>query len=471
MGETTEDRVNVVLIVTDDQGPWAVPWRMPELVMPHLQQLADEGLVLDEAHCASPVCSPSRASMLTGRMPSAHGVHDWITASAGSVSETFIDGQPSLAVTLAESGYHCAMIGKWHLGDARHAAAGYTTWYAHRAGGGPYVGAPIWRDGEPAAEERHFTEAVGDEAVAFLDSVAGVQPFFLHINFTAPHDPWLDQHPERLTSLYAGTDFPSVPTPPEHEWFAPRRPDFAEAIADRHEAVAGYCASLTAVDEQLARVRRALDEHGVADRTVVIFTSDNGYALGHHGIWGKGNGTVPTNMWHSSVSVPFVLHDPTRVLPAASAEPWSTVGMFDTVCDATGVTRPDDPWRAGQSLYAALESGEPGEVAVLDEYGSGRMVRVGPWKLITRPDGPDELYDLADDPGETRNLIHEREQSYRIAELRRRLDDRFAALSRVGFDAGRRHVAGFGQRVPVAHGRSDAETYVQSPDDSYDLIP
>jgi len=468
-GTSEVSGVNVVLIVTDDQGSWAVPWNMPELVMPELQRLAEEGTVLHEAHCASPVCSPSRASMLTGRMPSAHGVHDWIVATDFSSPGGFLSGQPSIAQTLADSGYICAMIGKWHLGDSRDVAPGYSRWYAHRAGGGRYVGAPIWRDGKPAAEPRHFTQAVGDEALAFLEEEAGVRPFFLHMNFTAPHDPWFDQHPERLTGLYEATDFPSVPAPPEHEWFAERREDFHDAIADRRGALVGYCASLTGVDEQIGRVRRALDEHGIADRTVIIVTSDNGYACGHHGIWGKGNGTIPTNMWNSSVRVPFVLHDPTRSLPAHFTRPWSTVGVYDTICDATGLVRPADGSRAGHSLYAALESDDPGEVVILDEYGSGRMIRVGDWKLITRPGGPNELFDLAADPGEECNLIDEVAQSDRVSEMRCLLQKRFAALSLPMYDAARRHVAGFGQRLPVDRGLSDNETYVQ--DRSSGLTP
>lgn len=452
--------VNVVLVVTDDQGGWAVPWRMPELVMPELQRLADEGTVLNEAHCASPVCSPARASLVTGRMPSAHGVHDWITErTADEPLRDFLDDQPALAATLADAGYTCAMVGKWHLGDAATPAPGYSTWYAHQSGGGPYTGAPVWRDGEPVIEPRHFTEAVGDEAVAFLDGVDEGQPFFLHVNFTAPHDPWFEQHPARLTDLYADTDFPSVPAPSEHPWFAARRDSFSRALGDRVGALTGYCASLTGVDEQLGRIRRALAARGVAGRTVVIFTADNGYACGHHGMWGKGNGTVPLNLWNDSVRVPFVIADPTRTMPDRVDRLWSTAGVFETVCDATGVDPGTDPWRAGRSLYRELEADHDGEVVILDEYGAARMIRRGAWKFIGRPGGPDELYDLASDPGEERNLAGDPAQHERVTELHRGLDAHFAGLVRDGYDARHRAITGFGQHLPVRDGRDDATTY------------
>lgn len=176
---------------------------------------------------------------------------------------------------------------------------------------------------------------------------------------------------------------------------------------------------------------------------------------------GKGNGTIPTNLWQPSVSVPFVLFDPTRTLPDHFTEPWSTVGIFDTVCEAVGAARPGDRWRAGESLYSALASANPGEVAILDEYGAGRMIRIGSWKLITRPGGPDELYDLASDPHEEHNLVDDPDHRARMQQMRVRLDEQFAPLTRPVYDAAHRDVTGFGQVLPVALGCSDAETYAR----------
>lgn len=106
------ERPNIVVVLTDDQGRSAMPHRMDELVMPNLEDLLDDSLELDQFYCASPVCSPARATLLTGRMPSAHGVHDWIVGNEPSSSDAhYLEGQPTTPEVLAEAGYECAMSG------------------------------------------------------------------------------------------------------------------------------------------------------------------------------------------------------------------------------------------------------------------------------------------------------------------------------------------------------------------------
>ncbi len=164
---------------TDDQGPWAVPWNMPKLHMPQLAKLAQEGTRFDSFYCASPVCSPAKASLLTGRMPSAHGVHDFLTGTnhPRAYPDTFLESQLTFPQVLASGGYDCAMIGKWHVGDSQTLAPGFNHWFAHRFGGGPYYHAPIWdEDGNPTTEPRYFTEAIAEEAEAYLDGHAPPSP-------------------------------------------------------------------------------------------------------------------------------------------------------------------------------------------------------------------------------------------------------------------------------------------------------
>src|SRR5699024_894894 len=162
---STSDRPNVVVVMTDDQGPWAMPNRMPELRMPHLQAMLDESLEFTHAYCASPVCSPARASITTGRPPSAHGGHDWLAGARhpDAHPDRYLAGQPTTAEVLAAGGYQCGLSGKWHVGDSRWPAPGMEYWYAHRFGGGPYFDAPVWRDGEPVDEPRYLTDAITDQ--------------------------------------------------------------------------------------------------------------------------------------------------------------------------------------------------------------------------------------------------------------------------------------------------------------------
>jgi choline-sulfatase len=463
-------RLNFVVILTDDQGRWAMPHRMPELVMPNLQQFLMESLELDQMYCASPVCSPSRASMLTGRMPSAHGVHDWLIGDRhpGAFPDRYLEGQPTTPEVLERAGYQCALSGKWHVGDSRWPAPGFSFWYAHRYGGGPYYNAPIWRDGEPMEEPTYFTEAVAHNAVEFLSTRDRRRPFYLQVNFTAPHHPWIDNHPRELVELYAGTGFPSVPREDPHPWVAPRQKDFAAAFAEPHPHLAGYCASLTAVDAALGRIRAVLDEQSIADQTVVIYLSDNGFSCGHHGVWGKGNGTLPLNFWDNSVRVPCVVHLPGGARGVSDAL-LSTVSMHRTICDLAQVEAPADDWHSGESFARVLWDGNAaGEefVFVTSEYGGARMITDGRVKLVERLNGPGEFYDLGTDPGERSNRFGDQSLRTQQEHLSRLLSERFSADTRPGASGWHRPVTGFGQIHPVSRGLPGSMSYAQGPDDS-----
>ncbi len=459
-------RPNFVVIVTDDQGRWAMPHRMPELVMPNMERLLDDSLELDQMYCASPVCSPSRASMLTGRMPSAHGVHDWLIGGRhpDAHPDRYLEGQPTTPEVLERAGYQCALSGKWHVGHSQWPAPGFEFWYAHRYGGGPYYGAPIWRDGEPAEEPRYFTDAVADSALDFLASRDRERPFYLQVNFTAPHDPWIDNHPPELVGLYGDTDFPSVPREQPHPWVEARRVDFAAAFADPHRHLAGYCASLTAVDTALGRIRAMLDDQHIAGDTVVVYLSDNGFSCGHHGIWGKGNGTRPLNFWDNSVRVPCIVHLPGGATGTSNAL-LSSVSLHRTICELAGVEVPDDAWGAGSSFATLLrEGGDDGEefVLVTSEYGGARMITDGRLKLVERFDGPGELYDLQIDPDERRNLFDDPARSADRTRLSGWLTERFDAETRPGTSGWDRPVTGFGQIQPVSRGIPAERSYAQS---------
>ncbi len=466
-------RPNFVVVLTDDQGPWATPWEMPELRMPRLQALAAESLRFDRFYTASPVCSPARASLLTGRIPSAHGVHDWLVGerSPDAFPDRFLDGQPTTPEALARAGYQCWLSGKWHVGDSRWPAPGFEGWYAHRFGGGPYVYAPVWRDGEPVDEPRYLTEAITDEALAFIADRDPERPFYLQVNYTAPHDPWLEGHPEQYTSLYAGCEFASVPREERHPWTR-GHDHFDGAYRDPVPRLIGYCASLTGVDDGLGRLLDHLEEAGLRDDTVVVFLSDNGFSCGHHGVWGKGNGTWPLNFWDNSVRVPFLVSVPGGPR-GTTGELASALALHATICDLAGVTVPPDLWRAAGSLGPLLRGEQfqgPDAVVVASEYGGGRMVTDGRWVYVERHDGPTELYDHADDPEERRNLAASGEADAELARLRDALRAWFQGRERAGVSAWERDVRGLGQVHPVWRGRTDAETYasVAGPDGTAD---
>ena len=131
---------NIVLVLTDDQGPWAMGCAgNPESRTPNLDRLAATGVRFDNWFCTSPVCSPARASLLTGRIPSSHGVHDWLRGgnmtNGNDRAIEYLAGISGYTDLLAEAGYVCGLSGKWHMGDSLRPQQGFSYWYAHQTGG------------------------------------------------------------------------------------------------------------------------------------------------------------------------------------------------------------------------------------------------------------------------------------------------------------------------------------------------
>ncbi|OKL48412.1 phosphodiesterase [Boudabousia liubingyangii] len=502
MTENTQTRPNFLVILTDDQGPWAMSRTMPELVTPTVDSLVANGTTFDNFYCASPVCSPARASLLTGRMPSAHGVHDWLVGERhpDAAEDVYLGGLANLPETLQRAGYTCGMSGKWHVGTAQRPAPGFDFWYAHRLGGGPYYGAPVWsEDGTRVSEERYFTYAVAEEACKFIDQMgqakraadtgagrfqAGTNdpsqapgsdpenpkdnpnpaPFYLQVNFTAPHDPWINNHPQDLYDLYDGCEFESVPREDPHPWTKQFKKDFEDAFANPTPYLQGYAASLSGVDRALKDLLDRLKANGLDENTVVVYMADNGFSCGHHGIWGKGNGTFPMNFWENSVRVPFVISLPGQSQARTVADHVSATSFFPTICELAGVEPQEDPLRAGDSVAGLVKGERPGDgtdsVVIYDEYGSGRMIRNGDWKFIDRYDGPIELYNLANDPEERENLADTSDHKGIQADLKTELHDWFKAHETAQESAWGRTIIGRGQVHPPRRGYDDERTYV-----------
>jgi choline-sulfatase len=453
MASSDPKRPNVLYVVSDDQGSWALGCAgNPEIKTPVLDRLAAGGIRFENFFCTSPVCSPARASLLTGDIPSQHGVHDWIRA--GSVGENRIDylaGQTLITDVVARHGYRCALIGKWHLGASDISRPNFVKWFAHQSGMGPYYGAPMIDRDRPCIVEGYLTDVLADVAISFVeDEKDREQPFWLSLNFTAPHYPWIDSHPKAFTDLYEDCPFDSCPQEPPHPWFTGGKPAIERGMSERRESLIGYFAAVSAMDAAIGRVLGRIEGMGLARSTLVVFMSDNGMNCGHHGIWGKGNGTRPQNMYDTSVKVPCIISQPGRI-PAGvvNRDLLSGYDVFPTLADYLGLTHDPGREKPGRSFAPVLEgrpSGAERAVVVYDEYGPVRMVRTSEWKYVHRyPDGPHELFHLMEDPGERRNLVDDRALTDVVASLRSRLEGWFEAFVnplRDGVDKG---VTGCGQ--------------------------
>ena len=447
-------RPNILFIMADDLGHWSLGCAgNADAITPNIDRLAAEGMRLERFYCASPVCSPARASLLTGLMPSAHGVADWIRRGNVDAGEDramdYLQGLTGYTVHLQQAGYTCGLSGKWHLGDSARPQQGFSHWYAHAAGGGPYYGAPMVRDGQVTSEPLYVTDAITADALSYIKAQQNTdRPFYLQVGYTAPHTPWTGgNHPREYLDLYKDCDFTSCPPLAPHPDQVPY-PMFQE---DRHAMLSGYFAAVTAMDAGIGRIYEALEALGLLEDTCIVFTSDNGFNCGHHGIWGKGNGTWPLNVYESSVRVPFILRFPGLVPPGTASH--ALIGAYDwyaTVLRLAGITAPLAP--AISRDFTAVLKGQPApahqEAFVFDEYGGTRMMIAGDWKFIKRyHDNSRLLFNLAEDPGETRNLANTAPAQL-LTDLEARLEAWFDAASTQRADARFASVMGFGQMAP-----------------------
>ena len=460
---------NIVLILSDDQGPWAMHCAgTKELVTPNMDRLAREGLFFDSFYCASPVCSPARASLLTGLMPGAHGVIDWLRSGnvdarkfqreglenpyGGYADEgepiAYLEGFTGYTDMLRQNGYRCALSGKWHLGDSVRPQLGFEDWYTIGKGGCYYYHPDIVENGRiKVLHGQYVTDLITERALKDIEALCeGSAPFYLSVHYTAPHSPWeADQHPEKWIRYYDHCSFDEIPDVPDH-------PDMTTGpvygTPRRRENLRGYYAAISAMDEGIGRILSLLEQKGILDDTLIIFTSDNGMSMGHHGIWGKGNGTFPLNLYEQAVRVPFLMRCPRLIRQSGRivTDVISAIDLYPTLCELVGAEIPAH--LPGAGFLPVLSGGHSRreEAIVYDEYGPARMIRRGNMKYVHRyPYGPHELYDLESDPGENENLYGRKEYEQTVLLLRSRLESFFAAQSSPDFDARTEGVTGAGQ--------------------------
>lgn len=460
-------RPNILFMMTDDQGAWALRCAGNyDIQTPNLDRIAGKGVRFENFFCASPVCSPARASLLTGRIPSSHGVQDWILSGnldkekLGDKKEDpyyahedkaiqYLKGFLTYTDVLKENGYTCALAGKWHLGDSMAPQHGFARWFTIGRGGCYYNKADIVENGSLTFDDRYITDVITDKALLDLEELGNKdQPFYLSVHYTAPHSPWEeDQHPEEYMEMYRDCGFTATPDLPVHPNQVASAPSGTGEV--RKALLRGYYAAVTAMDHNVGRILEKLEEMGIADNTILIFTADNGMNMGHHGIWGKGNGTFPFNMYDTAVKVPLLISWPGHCRSGkVSSRMCSQYDFFQTLMDMLGIKRELPKGLPGKSFADAMREGGDGNgaVVIFDEYGPTRMIRTMEWKYICRiPYGPDELYHLTGDPGEDHNLIDDPSCAAMKDSLYMQLTKWFYTYGDPALDGAREGVTGFGQ--------------------------
>lgn len=366
---------NIVVLLADDLGWGDLERHGGPARTPAIDRLATEGVELRRCY-AHPVCSPTRAALLTGCLPRRFG----IDRPLGRNDPGLPAGLPTLPRTLAAAGYATSLVGKWHLGTASPpAASGFDRFYGFL---GPEIdsfthldrrGVLDWqRDGDPVEEQGYAAILMADEAVRIIQRSEADRPFYLQIAFNVPHFPILA--PADSTAKYGGLPEPQ----------------------------ATRCGMIDVLDASVERVLAALDARGLADETIVLFLSDNGAdRSGSNAPFRARKATV----YEGGIRVPAIVRFPGR-LPAAtlSDQPIAVQDLFPTLCAAAGVPLPADVRLDGIDLWPALSAGRVDDRPPLVIATADRACLAGQWKLVVGAGGGTELFHLGTDPGETRDL-------------------------------------------------------------------
>lgn len=422
-----ENGKNIIVIFNDDHGQWALPaYGNTELHTPTLDHLARTGIVMENAFTPTPVCSPARACFLTGRMASQHGLHDYIATGDNFGTRNWLGNEVTLPQLLEGAGYETALSGKWHLGNDMDPQPGFDHWFA-LSGDYPIGAKGKYRFSRDGVEEEHAgykTQVITDAAIRFLRNRNVEKPFFLMVGHTATHSPWTD-HPQRLVDHYKNCSFNDIPDDDAYP-FGYQNLESRDLIdrSQSREALAQYYASVSSIDENVGRLMDELDALSLREDTLIVYTSDHGLCCGHHGIWGKGNGTMPLNMVEESIRVPLILNYPGAIhANQRYSEYVDHLDLFQTLADFAGVgpALESEKSYAGRSFLPVLEKRELDESwrnVQFCEYGTTRMIRTPRYKLLRDySDGETLLFDLVDDPRETQNIINDQAHVALVGDL------------------------------------------------------
>lgn len=426
------DKPNIVIILTDDQ-PYQTLQYMPNVQ----RELVAKGIDFTNAYVTTPLCCPSRASILTGQYAHNHGVKTNRSPFGGA---TVFDDSSALPVWLKTSGYRTALIGKY-LNDYNALPEGYIPpgwdeWDAFvlkDADKDFYYGYTLNENGKIVRygfnSEDYSTDVLTGKAVEFIHENAGA-PFFLMLNVYSPHQPYLaaDRHKDLFKAYddaFARYDPPNyfeVDLSDKPAWlnsYEPQSPEYVEKVYQR------MLRSLMSVDDAVGAVAAALDQEGIRNDTIIIFMSDNGFAVGDHRLTGK---ACP---YETCIHVPFVVSYPRKItLPRADSNMILNIDIAPTLVELAGGTgistfdgqsflllmeNPSAPWRDGFLIEQYQDDGEDRSMTSLVPAYVG--FRTDEWKYVEYETGERELYNLLNDPYEMNNLALQPEYELTMQEL------------------------------------------------------
>ncbi len=390
---------NILVIVADDLGYGDVGFNgCKDIPTPNIDGIAAAGVRCSNGYVSCPVCSPTRAGLLTSRYQERFG-HEFNPGPIEDTEKAAEFGLPLTETTLANSlksaGYSTGLVGKWHLGfdekyrpqqrgfDEFFGFLGGAHQYFQRGKGKAAQAAPIYRGNTPVDESEYLTDAFTREAVAFLDRRQD-KPFFLLLTYNAVHNPL--QAPEKYLSRFSG-------------------------ISDEQRRT--YAAMLSALNDGVGKVMETLRKKGLEENTLIFFISDNGGPTKGNG---SNNGPLrgdKATVWEGGIRIPFLIQWKGK-LPGGKVydQPVISLDIGATAAAAAGAAHGGGKPIDGVNLlpFVLGEAKQPPHETLYWRFGQQHAIRQGNYKLLQRNKQPQELYDLAADPGEQHDLAGEKRE-------------------------------------------------------------
>lgn len=427
---------NILLIFVDNQ-----PANMmgcsgnKEVSTPNLDLLAQRGARFANAFSPNAMCSPCRASLLTGMMPSQHGIHTWLDDHQMHLwpkEWSALNGIETLPEILAEAGYDTALIGKYHLGVPDIPQNGFRHWVTMDVGHVlSFYNSRIIDNGKRYVAEEHSVDFFTRKAIEYIREPSRTAPFFLALTYPAPYGHWpsIQGAPDnRFAELVRELPMSSIPREGIGkaliDWMMVRQAKMPGQESSYYNSLArlpndlptlrNFYSQMSMVDDGVGQIISALEEQEIVNETVIIYTADHGMSLGTHGFWGHGEDTWPSNMHREAYNVPLIVVDPRRAGNGSVLDtPVSTIDIFATILALAGIDYRETSTRPTKSLLPIIDHDRSeAENHVFIEQEETRAVRTTDYLYVERVRSSsfnfiDEYYDLVSDPDERTNLIRD----------------------------------------------------------------
>ncbi len=441
---TAADRPNVVFILTDNHGAWTLGcYGNKDIRTPNIDRLAADGMLFERAMSSNPVCSPTRATYLTGLMPSQHGLHSFLDNKYMMGEEAYysLEEFETLPEILHSEGYVCGLSGKWHLGANLTPQDGFSYWATMvRGSTSNMYEDPVILGGKVVKTPKYMTDLWTDHAVNFIEqNKDNTKPFFLYLAYNGPYclGPMLTREAKnRHAEYYADKLLPSFPRDTIHPWQYSNRNYHNNIVSIRRVA-----AEVSGVDDGVGTVLDTLKKLGLSENTIVVFAGDQGWMGGQNGFFGMGDHTRPMGAHDLMMQVPLIVSHPTEIAPGRTDIMVSNTDFLPSLLDYMGlghrIPNRDNQKLSGHS-YADVLRGKSiqWETAMYYEMEGCRCIRTEHWKYVARrsPAGPGELYDMQADPHERFNLFGQSQHAETQKKLAAQLDAWFEDYANPEYD-------------------------------------